>query len=264
MENPTFRLEGVIHSSDEMEDFEGPLTLILQLLAKNKIEIQDIRISDILDQYMAWLDEMKAMDLEVASEFVSMASHLVYIKARMLLNADEEPSELVELIKSLERLQRRGEYDRIKAVVSFLEPMYQKGAGTMTKPPEYIPEDKVYRYVHDRQDLMNAMLSVLTREDGAAPAPEGPRFAMPARIIYPVTDKSEEIMIILTRQGQLQLRQLYDSAKSRTELVATFIALLELCKAGKVALMGEDDDMTLSALADTDTEEVNGDGASGA
>ena len=77
MENPTFRLEGVVKTREELEDFEGPLTLILLLLSKNKIEIRDIKISDLLDQYMAYLDEMKAMDLEVASEFVSMASHLV-------------------------------------------------------------------------------------------------------------------------------------------------------------------------------------------
>ena len=108
MENPAFRMEGVIKTSDEMEDFEGPLTLILQLLAKNKIEIKDIRISELLDQYLAYLDEMKAMDLEIASEFVQMASHLVYIKARMLLNAGEEPSELEELIESLERTFTRG------------------------------------------------------------------------------------------------------------------------------------------------------------
>ena len=79
---PTYHLEGVIQNKEEMADFEGPLNLILMLLSKNKIEIRDIQISLILEQYLAYLDEMKAMDLEIASEFVQMASHLLYIKTR--------------------------------------------------------------------------------------------------------------------------------------------------------------------------------------
>ena len=89
MENPNFYLEGVVRDKSEMQDFEGPLSLILMLLSKNKIEIRDIVISDILDQYLAYLDEMQSMDLEIASEFVQMASHLLYIKTRMLLTQEE-------------------------------------------------------------------------------------------------------------------------------------------------------------------------------
>ena len=78
MENPVFKLEKVVRSrSEEMQDFEGPLDLILFLLSKNKMEIQDISISLICDQYVAWLEARQKMDLEVASEFVTMASHLV-------------------------------------------------------------------------------------------------------------------------------------------------------------------------------------------
>ncbi len=100
MENPTFHLEGVIRTKEEMQDFEGPLTLILMLLSKNKIEIRDIKIAEILDQYLAWLAEMQRMDLDIASEFVQMASHLVYIKTKTLLAGTEEVSEL-ELLMSL-------------------------------------------------------------------------------------------------------------------------------------------------------------------
>jgi segregation and condensation protein A len=76
MENPTFKLQGIIKSKESSEDFEGPLILILHLLSKNKVEIRDIQISLILDQYLKYLDEMKQMDLEIASEFITMASHL--------------------------------------------------------------------------------------------------------------------------------------------------------------------------------------------
>ena len=70
MENPNFFLEGIVRDKDDMQNFEGPLSLILQLLAKNKIEIRDISVSDILDQYLEYLDQMQSMDLEIASEFV--------------------------------------------------------------------------------------------------------------------------------------------------------------------------------------------------
>ena len=86
MDAPVYHLEHVVRSKEEMEDFNGPLDLILHLLSKNKMEIKDIQIALILDQYIEWMDRRKEMDLEVASEFVTMAAHLVYIKTRMLLS----------------------------------------------------------------------------------------------------------------------------------------------------------------------------------
>ena len=110
MESPIFHLEGVVKARQEnMEDFVGPLDLILHLLSKNKMEIKDIQISLILDQYMEWIEARKQMDLEVASEFVTMAAHLVYIKTRMLLSIHDEEalSEMEQLIASLEEHQRQ-------------------------------------------------------------------------------------------------------------------------------------------------------------
>ena len=110
MDNPIFKLEKVVQprSGESLEDFEGPLDLILFLLSKNKIEIQDIPIALILDQYLAYLEQRQRMDLEVASEFVTMAAHLMYIKTRMLLSIEDEEaqSEMDELIRSLEERQR--------------------------------------------------------------------------------------------------------------------------------------------------------------
>ena len=90
MEAPQYHLQNVVHAKQTLEDFDGPLDVILLLLSKNKIEIQDISISSILEQYLAWLDERKRMDMEVASEFIAMASHLMYIKTRMLLSEAEK------------------------------------------------------------------------------------------------------------------------------------------------------------------------------
>ena len=126
MENPVFKLERVVRSkSEEMQDFEGPLDLILYLLGRNKMEIQDISISLICDQYLAWLDQRQKMDLEVASEFVTMASQLVYIKTRMLLSLEDEEakSEMDALIQSLEERRRNEQYLTIKALAQRLAPM---------------------------------------------------------------------------------------------------------------------------------------------
>ena len=110
MDNPIFKLEGVVHerSAETLQDFEGPLDLILFLLSKNKIEIQDIPIALILEQYLAYLEQRKQLDLEVASEFITMAAHLMYIKTRMLLSIEDEEAqnEMEQLIQSLKERQR--------------------------------------------------------------------------------------------------------------------------------------------------------------
>lgn len=246
MDNPTFHLEGVIRTREDMEDFEGPLTLILQLLSKNKIEIQDIRIAELTDQYLAWLEERKAMDLDVASEFVQMASHLVYIKARMLISAGEETGELEELIESLERLKNKALFEQLREVLPEIGEMYTRGAGTLIKPPEYLPMDKEYRYFHVKEDLSEAMARVLSREDTAAAYMNPPGFRYPERIVYSVTEKTKQIVNLLTAGGPMSLRGLFARSGSRTELVATFITLLELCREGDIRIDGDGDDTSVT------------------
>ena len=159
MENPNFYLEGVVHDKDEMQDFEGPLSLILQLLSKNKIEIRDISISDILDQYLAWLQEAQSMDLEIASEFVQMASQLLYIKTRTLLASDEEEvSELELLMSSLEQLKARDVFASVQQVVPELKKAAEQGILYFAKLPEPLPKvGREYEYRHEPADLLKAM-----------------------------------------------------------------------------------------------------------
>ena len=261
MENPTFRLEGVVKSREELEDFEGPLTLILQLLSKNKIEIRDIKISDLLDQYMAYLDEMKAMDLEVASEFVSMASHLVYIKAKTLIEGEENNSELEMLISSLENLKCKDTYALIKLVTDDLGEMYKRGGGYITKPPEYLPADNEYKYTHDKQDMLSAIMRVFRREEAFAAVRNSRPSDIPHRIVYSVSEKEAELLARLSSSGILRASTCFMESKSRTELVATFLALLELCKSGRIFITGDGDDFMISKadeeITDGDTDNGN-------
>lgn len=139
MEAPQYHLQNVVHAKQTLEDFDGPLDVILLLLSKNKIEIQDISISSILEQYLAWLDERKRMDMEVASEFIAMASHLMYIKTRMLLSEAEKAeaeSEMEELIASLRQRQRKDAYEQIKIACGALALRNDIGLGMFPKQPE--------------------------------------------------------------------------------------------------------------------------------
>ena len=188
VETPIYHLEGVVKAKEEsMEDFVGPLDLILHLLSKNKLEIKDIQISLILDQYLEWMNQRRKLDLEVASEFVTMASHLIYIKTRMLLSVrDEEAmSEMEQLIATLEAHQRNENYLKIKAVVPALDTCYQIGRDYLTKVPETVQPDKVYRYVHDKEDLLHAMSAVLDRADNKLPPPVSAFQGIVGREPYP-------------------------------------------------------------------------------
>lgn len=258
MESPIFHLEGVVKAKQEdMEDFVGPLDLILHLLSKNKMEIKDIQISLILDQYMEWIETRKQMDLEVASEFVTMAAHLVYIKTRMLLSIHDEEalSEMEQLIASLEEHQRHESYGRIKIVIPELEARYTIGRDYITKTAEHFPVDKVYHYVHDKEDLRKTMAQVMERIGNKLPPSVAAFQGIVGREPYPVSDKASEIVQRLISFGVTRFRALFKGNRSRSEIVATFIAVLELCKAKRVRLAGTETDCTVTCTGDSESME---------
>ena len=145
MDGPVYKLEQVVHSKEGMEDFEGPLDLILFLLSKNKIEIQDIPIALILDQYLAYLALRQQMDLEVASEFITMAAQLMFIKTRMLLSIEDEEaqSEMEQLVKALEERRSSENYAKIKYITTQLGAMGEFGRSILVKNPESIDRKSV-------------------------------------------------------------------------------------------------------------------------
>jgi segregation and condensation protein A len=244
---PTYRLEGVIHSKEEMEDFEGPLNLILMLLSKNKIEIRDIRISEILDQYLDYLARMEEMDLEVTSEFVQMASHLLYIKTKMLLASQEEVSELELLMTSLEQLKARDIYGGIRQITPQLGKMSETGARLHVKQPEPLRGSREYRYRHEPYELLKALSAVYSRgRTQADTETERKRRIFPKRIVYNVRDKSREIIERFRSCESVRLSTLYAESRSRSEVVATFISILELCSMGDVHLEADGDDIIVS------------------
>lgn len=245
MDNPTFHLDGVVKDRNELQDFDGPLSLILMLLSKNKIEIRDIKISEILDQYLEYLDRMEKMDLEITSEFVQMASHLLYIKTRTLLAGEEEVSELEELMTSLEQLKCKDIYSAVQRITPELKKASEKGLLYYAKLPEPLPDIKrEYEYRHEPADLFRALYTVITR-GGKPSEPELAHRLAPSRIVYEVRTKSRELIDRL-QKGPAKLSELYSECRSRSEIVATFISILELCSMGSVELTGNESDYTLS------------------
>ncbi len=239
MIQPSYHLEGVIHSRNELEDFTGPLDLILMLLSKNKIEIRDIQISLLLDQYMEYLQMMQEMDLEIASEFVQMASHLMYIKTKMLLTEESEPTELEVLVSALEQLKNRDTLAGIKEIAPDLGLMAERGVLRQTRGPLPLQE-RPYDYRHAPEELIVSLAQILLRGTGeAVPEDESLRRAAPKPIIYSVRTKSTQLIALLRKEGSTSLRALFSVCKSRSELVATFLSVLELCSAGQICVTGE-------------------------
>lgn len=246
MDEPVYKLEHVVHSREGMEDFEGPLDLILFLLGKNKIEIQDIPIALILEQYLEYLEQRQRMDLEVASEFITMAAQLMFIKTRMLLSIEDEEAknEMAELIRSLEERRSSENYAKIKYVTTLLAPMSEYGTRIFLRTQEPLEQGKVYTYDHTPGDLLEAMGEILGREERRQPPPASSFDPIIRQEPYPVAGKAQEIFMRLKR-GITSFHLLFRGSRSRSEIVATFLAILELCRARIVTLSGGERDCTV-------------------
>ena len=254
MNEPTYHLPQIVKNKNEQaDDFNGPLDLILLLLSKNKIAIRDIQIAEILKQYLDYLDRMKQMDLEIASEFITMASQLMLIKTKMLLSEAERQeglSEMEQLIASLEQRQRQEIMEKLRTPAAFLENRNDLGRGIFTKDPEPLRRDGSYRYQHRPEDLVRAMENI--RESRKEPLPTRITAfdGIVGREPYPVEKKATEIIRLLAG-GARRLKSLFALNRSRSEVVATFLSVLELCRMRSVRV-------TDAPGADYDIEYVPG------
>ncbi len=266
MSQPQYRLEGIVHTRTEtMEDFEGPLDVIFELLSKNKIEIQDVSITAILEQYLAYLEEMKRLDMEIASEFITMASHLMLIKTKMLLSAAEAAeaeSELDLLRQSLIDRKRKEAMEAIRGAIEVLEPLNEIGRCLFTKDPEPLRRDQSYRYQHDVRDLLRALDLIAERNQRQLPPPTANFMGIVGKEPYPVGKKAGQVLRQLMLRGIERLKNLFRGNRSRSEVVATFLAILDLCKTNAVTL--EDDvngeNPNVRLLDETERKELSGNG----
>ena len=253
LEHPVFRLKKVVHSRTEPEpqDFEGPLDLILFLLGKNRMEIREISVALICDQYLHWLDARQRMDLETASEFVTAASHLVYLKTRTLLAREEAEtqSELDALMQSLEERRRSEQYEQMKEQAQLLAQREPLGRGVLTRPPEPMGEEPL-SLDHRPTDLLRAFLELGERTRRLRPPPQAAFCEIAQQEAYPIEMAARTILNCLPGREGLPLSALFPPEHSRGEMVATFLAVLELCRAHRLSLDQEGRDWTLRGIAE--------------
>ena len=229
-----------------LENFDGPLDLLLHLIAKNKVSIYDIPIAEILDQYMEVLHAAEAMDLDVAGDFVAMAAQLVSIKSKMLLPRHEEEEEEDPRTSLVEMLL---EYQRIKETASFFREKGELGRDIFVKPPENLG-DAPKEYRQSVSDLIRAANNMLRRAQRRVPPPASAFSGIIGREPVPVEGRITSILKRFLHHVRLPFRRLFDDARSRSEIVATFLAVLELSKNRRIRLEGDGEDMELTLIDD--------------
>lgn len=227
-----------------LEQFDGPLDLLLHLISVNRVDIFDIPIAMILEQYMQALVYVLESRLENACEFVAMAAQLVLIKTRMLLPKPQSDGEdpRANLVRALL------EYKLVKDTAPYLSRRIQVGRDAYLRAPSPLPQAPPAEYKQSSDDLVRAARNIDQRIRRRTP-PKAQTFA-PILAADPVSveDKMADILSVLAQDGSLRLKRLYSFARSRSELVAIFLALLELVAERRAAL--DDDNMTIYTAGD--------------
>lgn len=221
--------------SYRLEGFEGPLDLLLQLISRNKLNIYEIPLTLLIDQYLEQIKLYEEEEMELSSDFLEMASRLVYIKTVSLLPKHEEIERLEDELKG-ELL----EYMVCQQIAKQLG-SNQEGFNKFVKKPCEYDFDKTYELVHGSDILQSAYLAAVGRGKRKLPPSTVPFQKIVAKKIVSVSTKIVFVIRNLLGSGKVKLKKLYGSANSRSELVATFLAVLELCKANRVKIEGDTD-----------------------
>lgn len=244
--------------SFKLEVFEGPLDLLLSLIAKNKVDIYDIPIALILDQYMEYIEQMQLMDMEVAGEFIVMAADLMLIKSKMLLpkptvEGVEEEDPRAQLARALI------EYKRAKEAAGYLSDQYGIYAGRIAKEPEVLDTRSDLPEHIDIDLLERALQRVLSKNsrlpDLAKESEKAIQRLLSAKVV-PVSAKIFTVMRYLRKKGKTDFEDILLTATSRSELIAIFAATLELLKVQRVLMESEDERVFLTLSTSHIREEL--------
>lgn len=238
--------------SYKLPAFEGPLDLLLFLVQKNKLNIYDIPIAEVLQQYMDTIRLMQETDLDVATEFLEMAARLVQIKSAMLLPRHEEADELKrELAGELI------EYQLCREMAGRMAAVYM-GGDLFVRAPEEIAPDRTYRRVHPPETMREAYLSAAGRGKRRLPPPVQAFSGIVSRKIVSVSSKIMFVLRRLYKEQRVAYPALFQSAESKSELVATFLALLELIKGRRIRVDGDGEEQTVTMLERSRTSAEEG------
>ncbi len=222
--------------SYKLDVFEGPLDLLLNLIAKNKLNIYDIPIAELLEQYMAQIHEMQAADMDVASEFLEMAARLVHIKSVSLLPKKEEEAALKQ-----ELTGQLLEYQQCKEAAMRLRERFSLDG--IVRAQADIPADLTYKRHHKPQELLFAYLSMLGKKK--PPEPQKPEDTISKLITRRVVSVASQIVFVLRslwKKRHVSLKELFRGKNDPSERVAAFLAVLELVKDKRLRVDGDGED----------------------
>lgn len=221
--------------SFKLEVFEGPLDLLLHLISKHKLNINDIPIVLLVDQYMEYISDMSEQNMDIAGEFLEMAAHLVYIKTVSLLPKHEE----AEVMKK-ELEGRLIEYSLCKRAAELMQLKYIGGNITVRKPMK-LEYDNTYAVIHDPEELLKAYLGITVKKTEEPVKQESFNTIVKKKIVS-VTSKIIYVLRRLYTNGECSTDGLFEGVTDRSERVAVFLAILELTKSGRILL---NDDNTM-------------------
>lgn len=222
--------------SYKLDVFEGPLDLLLNLIAKNKLNIYDIPIAELLEQYMAQIHEMQAADMDVVSEFLEMAARLVHIKSVSLLPKKEEEAALKQ-----ELTGQLLEYQQCKEASMRLRERFSLDG--IVRAQADIPADLTYKRHHKPQELLSAYLSMLGKKK--PPEPQKPEDTISKLITRRVVSVASQIVFVLRslwKKRHVSLKELFRGKNDPSERVAAFLAVLELVKDKRLRVDGDGED----------------------
>ncbi|MFI3324745.1 MAG: segregation/condensation protein A [Clostridia bacterium] len=215
------------------ESFEGPMDLLLTLISKNQLDIYDIQISVLLEQYLIQIEKMQNLDMEISSEFLQMATRLVQIKSAALLPKHEDEPDLKKELEG-----QLIEYQQCKLVAAKLALMVN--LNSLVKPSENISVDRKYKRLHNKSELIPAYFSAVGRGKRMLPVSEEKFSGIVATKIVSVATGVVYVLRKLWKKGESSYKDLFKDNKEKSEKVATFLALLSLVKSKRVKITDDD------------------------
>ena len=223
----------------KLENFEGPLDLLCHLIDKNKMDIYDVKLSEIADQYIEYINEQEKLNLEIASEFLVMASTLLFLKSKKLLPQQEEEE---EEITEEELIRRIIEYKKFKEISKVFKENYQEYSKRYFKGQEEIelPKQKIEKEYSSELLYKNYKRLIENREARINKNAENIE-KIAITDTYTVTSKVKEIFRALSKKPRIVFNKMFSvKTKPKAEVVTAFTGLLELTRRSKVTATQEE------------------------
>ncbi|MBE6878493.1 MAG: segregation/condensation protein A [Ruminococcaceae bacterium] len=223
----------------KIDQFEGPLDLLLTLISKHKMNILDIEIITIINQYLEIINAAQVQDLDIASDFIDMAARLVYLKSVYLLPKDDEGEKLKAELQG-----QLIEYSQAKLAAENLRKIFI-GDNLFVRGPQEIEEDWTYDIIHPVSDLVKAYEVLDDKSIRRAPPKKEKFEPIVSAPIVSVQTKIFSVLKNLMKNRIQSLQSAFDAAKGKSDAIATFMAILELIRAHRISI-DEDENMVLS------------------